>query len=522
MQRIRQRISWRTWFVLTTILVASWILTARAQLGSQPDSFPLQLTTERAQAFVDAADRGLNYVPGEVLVKFKAGTGPAAQQRALMAVRSRPSVDSLRWVGDVAVLSDRSQPDATILVAQLASQPEVLYAEPNYIRHVSPRPETAERPLASGTDARTAFTPSDPDYGQLQWNFTALNMPNAWNINQGGDPNLIVAVVDTGVTSANQAFTFPLWTGFAFQNFNIPYAVSPDLSAARLVSPRDFVFAAPGGAVLDMDSHATHVASTVAENTNDGMLAGMAFRVKIMPVKVCLGYWDLMIQRAQAGIRGFISTDAGGCPDDAIVDGIRYAADNGARVINLSLGGTGAQTMIRDALQYAVTKGAFVAIAMGNDFEDGNPTSYPAAYAPELDGVMSVAAVGRSLNRAFYSNTGDYCEIAAPGGDSREGGTSGEVWQVTMTAGSINPLLTVPRFDVYAERALQGTSMATPHVSGMAALIMSQLGSAATPALVEQIIRKTAKDLGPKGKDQEFGYGLIQPRTALFGSGISK
>src|SRR5262245_35283789 len=102
----------RTWFVLTTILVASWMLTARAQLGPPPDPFPLQLTTERAQAFIDAADRGLHYVPGEVLVKFKAGVGPAQQQRALMAVRSRPSVDTLRWVGDVAVLTDPSQPDA--------------------------------------------------------------------------------------------------------------------------------------------------------------------------------------------------------------------------------------------------------------------------------------------------------------------------------------------------------------------------------------------------------------------------
>jgi serine protease len=498
---------------------ATWGFTARAQPPAQLGAFPLQLTTARAQEFVDAADRRLKYLPGEVLVKFKDGMGPAAQQRALMSLRSRPSVDTLRWVGDVAVVTDPTQPDATILAGQLASQPEVAYAEPNYLDRVAPRSEMAERPLMTGV--RTALVPSDPDF-PLQWNFTAIGMPDAWTINPGGNPNLIVAVVDTGVTTVNQTFAFPLWTGGAFQTFNIPYGVSPDLQASRLVSPHDFVFAAPGGAVLDMDGHSTHVASTVAESTNDGMLAGIAYRVKIMPVKVCLGYWDLMIQRAQAGIPGFISPDAGGCPLDAIAAGIRYAADNGARVINLSLGGTDPQTTIHDALVYAVGKGAFVSIAMGNDFDDGNPIEYPASYAPDIEGVMSVGAVGRSLKHAFYSSAGAYCEIAAPGGDSLDGGTAGEIWQVTMSLGSTSPFLVVPAFNIYAERAMQGTSMATPHVSGMAALLMSQLGSAATPALIEQMIRTTARDLGPAGKDDQYGFGLIQPRTALFGSGIRK
>jgi serine protease len=518
MRRDRRWTSWRIWLGTTTLAAATWVITAHAQ-QAQPGAFPLQLTTARAQEFIDAADRRLHYLPGEVLVKFKSGMGPASQQRALMALRSRPSVTTLRWVGDVAVVTDPTQPDATILASQLSSQPEVDYAEPNYLDRVEPRPETAERPLTTGV--RTALLPSDPDFG-LQWNFPAIGIPDAWTINPGGNPNLIVAVVDTGVTTVNQNFAFPLWTGSSFQTFNIPWAVSPDLSASRLVSPHDFVFAAPGGAVLDMDSHATHVASTIGEDTNNGMLAGIAYQVKIMPVKVCLGYWDLMILQAQAGIPGFISPDAGGCPIDAIASGIRYAADNGAKVINLSLGGTDPQTTLRDAIVYAVGKGAFVSIAMGNEYEDGNPTEYPAAYAPGIDGAMSVAAVGKTLSRAFYSNTGSYCEIAAPGGDSRVAGTAGEIWQVTMSLGSTSPFLIVPAFNVYVERAMQGTSMATPHVSGMAALLMSQIGPSATPALIEQMIRKTARDLGAPGRDDEYGYGLIQPRTALFGSGIRK
>ena len=101
--------------------------------------------------------------------------------------------------------------------------------------------------------------------------------------------------------------------------------------------------------------------------------------------------------------------------------GIRYAADNGAKVINVSLGGAGSSEALREALLYAVSKGAFVAISAGNDFEDGNPVEYPAAYAAEIDGVMSVGAIGPTRARAYYSGTASGTEIAAPGGDFRQG-----------------------------------------------------------------------------------------------------
>src|SRR5262249_42714118 len=153
----------------------------------------------------------------------------------------------------------------------------------------------------------------------LQWNFKKIQMQTAWDVNPGGSSDVIVAVVDTGITTTAQSFTFPLWNSTAIQNFSLPYAPSPDITNTRFVTPRDFVFAAPGGAVLDMEGHGTHVASTIAEDTNNAFaLAGIAYKVKIMPVKVCLSYWDLMIQRGQAGIPGFISIDAGSCLLDAI------------------------------------------------------------------------------------------------------------------------------------------------------------------------------------------------------------
>jgi serine protease len=181
---------------------------------------------------------------------------------------------------------------------------------------------------------------------------------------------------------------------------------------------------------------------------------------------------------------------------------------------------------LRDALKYAVSKGAFVSIAIGNDYEDGNPVDYPAAYAAELDGVMSVGALGPSLTRAFYSNTGPHLEISAPGGSDREGGASGLIWQSTiLRADSMPGSVMSPRFDRYAESGFEGTSMAAPHVAGIAALIISQ--GVTNPAAVETVIKKTARFLGvpnpaTPGRNQAYGYGLIQPRVALRGSGLAQ
>jgi serine protease len=483
----------------------------------------LQLTADRASALIEARRRRLDYVPGEVTVRFKPGMSASQQQRALMALRSRPSVDGLRWLpGGAAVLRDNSQPDAHILAEQLGEQPEVESAEPNYLAHLPVSSHRAIATITSGA-ARTFGTPNDPQYGNYQWNFAQLDMPRAWDINPGGKSDLIVATIDTGVTTVKQTFTFPLFTGSKIENVALPFDVSTDLQQSRIVGARDFVFMPTGGPVLDFDGHGTHVTSTIGEATNNGFqLAGMAYNVRLMPVKVCLGYWELMIANAQAGHTGFLPPDSQECPFDAITSGIRYAVDNGAKVINISLGGGESSSEMRAAIAYAVQHGAFVAIAMGNDFEDGNPPSYPAVYAPEFDGAMSVAATSKFMHHAYYSSTGSHCEIAAPGGDDTDGGglDGGYVFQVTLLYTDQDPALAVPRFDRYAGIGFEGTSMATPHVAGLAALLMSQ--GVTSPAAVEALIKATAKDLGSPGRDDTFGYGLIQPRAALFGFGIIK
>jgi serine protease len=529
MRTAREWMGRRTAVTVLLALLALIVFTRSGRVAASPQQStnvaPVQLTAARVAAFLDARDRHLSYVPGEVLVQFKPGVTIAQQQRSLDALRSRPSVDGLHWIATgLALLRDDTQPDATILAQQLSEQPEVQSAQPNYIRRLPVQPKRA---LASSTAAtsHTFGTPNDPLFTNYQWNFIQIDMPDAWNINPGGNPNLIVATLDTGVSTQKVSFTVPLFTGSKIENVTLPFDVSPDLSQSRVVLPRDFVPFVPGAPVLDLDGHGTHVSSTIAEQTNNFIqLAGIAYNVKLMPVKVCFGYWESMIANAQQGIMGFLPPDVGGCPDDAIIGGLHYAADNGAKVINLSLGGTDADDALRQAIVYAVQHGAFVSMAMGNDFQDGNPVEYPASYAPQIDGAMSVAATSKSMHHAYYSSSGSYCEIAAPGGDDSDGGglDGGFIFQVTLDFDFNDPTLGVtrPRFDRYAGIGFEGTSMATPHVAGLAALLMSQ--GVTDPAAVEALIKKTAKDLGSPGRDDMFGYGLIQPRAALFGFGIIK
>jgi serine protease len=398
----------------------------------------------------------------------------------------------------------------------------VAFAEPNYIANVEPR--LADRRLAGGVRLAGAPPPNDVDYRDYQWNFSLIDMPGAWEIQPGGTPNVTVAVLDTGITTSGGARTFRIWTGSAFEDVSMPFTVNPDLPADRLVGARDFAFLEPDGPVIDMDGHGTHVSGTIGESTNNAtLLAGMAYNTRIMPLKVCVGYWEIMIARAQGDIPGFAAGDAGGCLYSDMAEAIYYAADQGARVMNISIGGPAASTALRDALTYAVSKGMFVSISMGNNYQLGNTISFPARYAQDIDGVMAVGAVGKTSDRAYYSSTGPHCEIAAPGGDGSIGSSPdfGHVWQSTLNFFDQVPSVVRPRFDRYEKVGYQGTSIAAPHVAGLAALLASQ-SPRISPANIERIIRSTAKDVGTPGRDELYGFGLVQPRTALFGRGLRR
>jgi len=458
----------------------------------------------RLQSLLTAVEQKLPYVPGEVLVRFTPEAETQQQASVLRVLRTDINAENSRWIGDVLHIRSADITDPEHAAFLLRSQPEVLYAQPNYLR----RHETV---------------PNDSNFSS-QWNFQAINLPSAWDINPGGRADVIVAVIDTGLTTVEGSFGFRIWDGRAFRTFAVPFAKMSDFDHARVKPGSDFVFgdwySTSGQPIFfDADGHGTHVAGTVAQQTNNNQgYAGIAYGTTLLPLKACFTYWDLQLAFGDAGVPGFVPPDAGGCPTDAIADAIRYAADNGAKAINLSLGGTGTSPAERDALQYAVAKGAFVAIAAGNEAMDGNPTEYPAAYAAEIDGVMAVGAVNRRLTRASYSNFGSYVEIAAPGGG--DGPAADDIWQMAPLQTDLSPFLVSPRFDRSQALNAAGTSMAAPHVAGVAALLYSQ--GITRPGAIEQALKRFARDLGAKGRDDEYGAGLVDPRSTLRGLGLTR
>ena len=464
-------------------------LTGKA-FGTMPDR-------ERLRALKRAVDEGLTYIPGRVLVKWQEGLPTAAKVSSISGLKGARLANDDRYADFemVEVAADVNPQEAA---AALAAQPGVEYAEPDGLRYVS-------------------FRPNDPSYSR-QWNMPAINIETAWDINQGGDNSVVVAVLDTGVAYKTDVYRLQRYDGRTLRTIDVPVAAANDLATAdRFVSPFDFIWG--DNEPSDFDGHGTHVAGTIGQLTNNNSgLTGVAFNVKIMPLKVCASAWDILFLFAQDGVSQ-VDPDFSACPDSDQAEAIRYAADHGAKVINMSLGGGGTQSRaVGDALRYAVGRGVFVAIAAGNEFEDGNPVSHPASFGPEIAGVMSVAAIGRNNQRAFYSNTGAYVEIAAPGGNSREGGAAGMIYQQTLNPATYPVTSLAPRFDLFQEAPFQGTSMASPHVAGLAALLISQ--GITNPATVEAAIRHFSKDLGTAGRDNEYGDGLIDARATLRGLGL--
>ncbi len=222
------------------------------------------------------------------------------------------------------------------------------------------------------------------------------------------------------------------------------------------------------------------------------------------------------------GSPGFAAPSDDGCETSAMIAGIRYAADNGAKIVNVSIGGFSAQPGVLDALNYAVSRGVFVSISGGNDARDGNRPSFPAVYASQIDGVVAVAALTPSRARALYSNTGSYIEIAAPGGAGSLGSAAEQIWQIGPNQIDLllAPVRFSPAFSRYQNFPNAGTSMASPHVAALAALLYSQ--GITRPASIEAAIKRFAQDLGTPGRDDEFGHGLIDARATLRGLGVTR
>jgi serine protease len=306
----------------------------------------------------------------------------------------------------------------------------------------------------------TADFPNDACF-KYQWHLRQIGMPAAWK--RGTGAGAVVAVIDTGVTKVG------------------------DLAGTKFVPGYNFI--ANNTNADDDHGHGTHVAGTIAESTNNRLgVAGVAYGAAIMPLKV-------LSARGSGSSAG-------------IAQAIRWAADHGANVINMSLGGPFAVGAIANAVKYAHGKGVVIVAAAGND---GNGrVGYPARYP----GVIAVAATQFDESTTFYSNWGPAIDIAAPGGnvrvDQNGDGQPDGVLQHTIVPGDIG------RSDYLW---FMGTSMATPHVAGVAALLVG--AGVRRPEAVEEILLATARkpqgrSAGAEGRiDDHYGAGIVDAAAAL-------
>jgi serine protease len=453
------------------------------------------LTDPQHAMNVDRAVReGLPYVPGEVLVKYRSTADAVDRTGALNTLRLDRARSNARWVGDLQLVVSQSIDDPEHAAWLLRQQPEVVYAQPNY-------------------RMQTQHVPNDPGWPQ-QWHLQLLHVPEAWDINWGATSGrkVTVAVLDTGLTMATGTYSFPIPTEYGVRFFDVPMARPADFNNNNVLPGRDFAF--KWSMLFDGHGHGTHVAAIIAQQTDNGAgYAGIAHGVTLLPVKVCGSYWDYQLDRGYRGISGYYPlTEEISCWTSDVIEGLIWAVDSGAQVVNASIAGTSPNPAYRDALRYAVDHGALVAVPTGDEARNGNPTMYPAAYAPQIDGVVAVGAVNREFRRAYYSSYGPYVEIAAPGGDVKD------IWQ--MSAVGVATWSTSPRFDLYASRGFQGTSMASAYVAGLAALLYNQ--GITKPAAIEAALKRFATDRGPLGRDDEYGYGIIDPRASLRGIGWAR
>lgn len=420
------------------------------------------------------ATPGDDFVAGQIIVRFTPGANRSEVAEAHRAHKKDDMALARTEILEVPVGEEME------IAAQLAKNPNVEFAEPDWIQKVGPCEVASACTLPDGQffgykwDLHNTGTIVDAvlGYGTVSSGVAGADTKWAETYDYLGasfQGSAVIAILDTGIRTTHQAFTGKILKGQRF-----------------------VVDGQPATNYTDDNGHGSHVAG-IAAGLGTAAVPGMAYgaNIKLLIGKVC--------------------NSAGSCPSSATANAIVWAADNGANVINMSLGsfggnpdGTGSAAQ-QAALQYAASKNVLPVCANGND--DGNPSngytggvSYPGRF-PEC---MAVAATTWNDTKASYSNYGPQTEIAAPGGDSNPTG---------------NPfsLILAPNYTSntgYAWKA--GTSMATPQVAGLAALLWATGLHDANA--IRARIKATADDLGPAGMDPYFGAGRINVYRAITGN----
>ena len=446
------------WTLLLIALAILWIWF----VGDRQTSAPLDRAAAVTYADQASGDRLLVDLDDEL---SRAQVRELEQQYGLKLVENSRFSFAQRLFG--ARVSGRANLKG--LLSRLRADPRVELAELDQVYSIPPLEVGLS--VAAATDQVSASFPNDPKY-KHQWHLRQINMPGVWPGATG--EGVIVAVIDTGVAYMDMA-------GSGVSKKRPTFVQVPDLKGTRFVPGYDFVNNRVEA--LDDHGHGTHVAGTIAQATNNGVgVAGVAGGATIMPIKVL-------------NARGM-----GNMAD--IAEAIRFAADNGAKVINMSLGGGGASRIMASAVKYANKKGVVVVCAAGN--ESRGRVGYPAAYP----GAIAVAATQYDRTTTFYSNWGKEIDVAAPGGNTREDqngdGLPDGVLQNTILPGR-------PELNEYL--MFMGTSMASPHVAGLAALIMQR--GVTEPAAVEAVLKGTAAHPDGKEWDEHYGAGIVDAEAAL-------
>ncbi|WP_432043447.1 S8 family serine peptidase [Streptomyces cadmiisoli] len=455
--------------LISVATVSAALLTAAtASAAAAPEPAPRAAVpaAQTAAAPGTPADR--------LIVGYKSGAAEAKSDRAAAAdaeakgAGAEENLDFRRRLGTGAALvglgEDLTRTDVADVVAEYRADPQVAYVVPDRLN----------TPQAD---------PNDTDYAK-QWDLfeatAGMNVPGAWPTSTGS--GVTVAVIDTGY-AAHSDLAANIVGGYDFIA-DTAVSVDGDGRDGNPADPGDWYNAGecgPGVPAGNSSWHGTHVAGTVAAVTgNNKGMAGVAHGAKVSPVRVlgkCGGYDSDIIDAITWASGGTVS----GVPANAHV----------AKVINMSLGGDGACTSAtQSAVDAAVNRGTTVVVAAGNDNDN------VAGHSPgNCNNVISVAATNRSGAKASYSNYGSLVDIAAPGGQT---GTANGIYS-TLNSGT-----RTPSTESYAY--YQGTSMAAPHIAGLAAL-MKSAEPALTPAQIESAIKTNARTL-PGSCSGGCGAGL--------------
>ncbi len=491
-------------------VLAAAVLSLTAIGAVHAAGLPVHEPVRQASAAQSGTDR--------IIVKYRAGTAAALDRSAkLSTVQSAltraslsggaarastlgPQVVRRLGVGaDVIRLQGRLAPaELQRVLKELKADPAVQYAEADV--------KLRRSELRAG-DVQPALAPNDPYYQQYQWHLHdatgGINAPAAWDVSQG--EGVVVAVLDTGILPQHPDLVGNLLEGYDFISDAETSRRATDDRVPGAQDYGDWVEndneCYSGSLAEDSSWHGTHVAGTVAEQTNNGVgMAGVAHKAKVLPVRVlgkCGGYLS--------DIADAITWASGGT-----VAGVPANA-NPAEVINMSLGGSGScDGTYQDAINGAISRGTTVVVAAGN--ETDNASRYRPA---SCDGVVTVGATRITGGITYYSNYGTRVDLSGPGGGgSVDGNPGGYIWQSGSDAA------TTPASGSYSYMGMGGTSMASPHVAAVAALVQSALIAKGkdplAPAAMRTLLKETARPFPVSiPTATPIGTGIVDAKAAL-------